>query len=170
MNKLFCAWADRAIDFEYRPLNLNCSRSEVLADVRFLARPSMRHRQLARQLSRLCTGTPTSTPSSFAAFAYWTNQSSGDRVSLAEVAENLDDLEPCGRSNCGLDLVSRDGNSPNTWSKSLTSYQSQAMSATSAIRFTLRWPTCSRSCTYCEVMEKGCRDGVHPIAETPAVS
>ena len=32
---------------------------------------------------------------------YWRSKSSGERISLADSAQSVDDIEPCGRSDCG---------------------------------------------------------------------
>jgi hypothetical protein len=40
---------------------------------------------------------------------FWRNKVSGERVSLADAAEGLDAIEPCGRSRCGWDLENREG-------------------------------------------------------------
>ncbi len=40
---------------------------------------------------------------------YWRNKASGERISIADAAEHIDDVEPCGRTTCGWDTVSREG-------------------------------------------------------------
>ena len=39
---------------------------------------------------------------------YWKSRSRGERVSVADAAEDIDDLLPCNRDRCGWDLVSRE--------------------------------------------------------------
>jgi hypothetical protein len=43
---------------------------------------------------------------------YWRNKTSGERISLAEAAEVIDNIEPCGRSDCGWSIESREGIKP----------------------------------------------------------
>src|SRR5262245_23202376 len=40
---------------------------------------------------------------------YWRRQGAGERISLADMAEAIGDIEPCGRHSCGWDHVSREG-------------------------------------------------------------
>jgi hypothetical protein len=41
---------------------------------------------------------------------YWRSKgAAGERISLADMAEAIGDIEPCGRHSCGWDLVSREG-------------------------------------------------------------
>jgi hypothetical protein len=40
---------------------------------------------------------------------YWRNKASHERISIADSAENVDEVEPCGRTMCGWDTVSREG-------------------------------------------------------------
>jgi hypothetical protein len=108
---------------------------------------------------------------------YWVSLASGERVSLAEAAGNLDDLRPCGRSLCGWDVVSRDGHRPKSLVKLL-----DILSVTSKerdVRYSVYTPRANveqifdiggRTGTYCQVMAKRCRDGFHPIGEVPAGS
>jgi hypothetical protein len=39
---------------------------------------------------------------------YWRSKSSGERISLADAAENVGEIEPCGREFCGWNYVSRE--------------------------------------------------------------
>ena len=43
---------------------------------------------------------------------YWRDKESGERISLAEKAEGLDAIEPCGRDGCGWDHASREDLKP----------------------------------------------------------
>ncbi|HXG78840.1 MAG TPA: hypothetical protein VNJ31_05845 [Methyloceanibacter sp.] len=40
---------------------------------------------------------------------YWRKEGGGDRISLAELAEVIDEIEPCGPTGCGWDYVNREG-------------------------------------------------------------
>ena len=40
---------------------------------------------------------------------YWQNVASKERASIAEAAEFIEDIEPCGRESCGWQNVSREG-------------------------------------------------------------
>ena len=40
---------------------------------------------------------------------YWRSKESKDRLSLADSAEAVQDIEPCGRDSCGWEHVSREG-------------------------------------------------------------
>jgi hypothetical protein len=40
---------------------------------------------------------------------YWKRKDSSGRISLADAAEDVADIEPCGRERCGWDHVSREG-------------------------------------------------------------
>jgi hypothetical protein len=107
---------------------------------------------------------------------YWVSIASGERVSLAEAAGNLEDLRPCGRSSCGWDHVSRDSNR----AKSLIELL-DILSVTSKerdVRYSVYTPRANieqilsiggRTGTYCQVMPKRCRDGF-TIGQVPAGS
>ena len=40
---------------------------------------------------------------------YWRDTESGERISLADAAESIDAIEPCGRGHCGWDHASHEG-------------------------------------------------------------
>jgi hypothetical protein len=40
---------------------------------------------------------------------YWRGKDSAERISLADAAQSIEDIEPCGRSACGWDHASREG-------------------------------------------------------------
>ena len=104
---------------------------------------------------------------------YWLSKSSGNRVSLAETAGDLDKLMPCGRNSCGWDVVSRDGHRPRSLIPLL-----DILSVTDKeddLRYSVYTPRANleqilafggRSGTYCEVFAKRCRDGLRPIGAT----
>jgi hypothetical protein len=101
---------------------------------------------------------------------FWVSKSSGQRVSLAESAENIDDLNPCGRSTCGWDHASRDGNTPKSLTDkldilSITSKEDDVRYSVYTTRANVqqRLTIGDETGTYCEVMAKRCRDGFHPI-------
>jgi hypothetical protein len=101
---------------------------------------------------------------------YWTSLPSKTRVSLAEEAENLDAIEPCGRSACSWGHVSRDGNTPKSLIDkldilSVTSKERDVRYSVYTTRAKLkhRFAIGGETGTYCEVMAKRCRDGFQPI-------
>ena len=101
---------------------------------------------------------------------YWKSVASGERVSLAEAAGDLDAIVPCGRERCGWDLRSHDGNTPRSLIQLL-----DILSVTSKendVRYSVYTPRADldrifalkgESGTYCEVFAKRCRDGFRPI-------
>jgi hypothetical protein len=103
---------------------------------------------------------------------YWISNSSHDRVSLAEAAENLDDLIPCGRESCSWAHVSREGNAAKSIIDKL-----DILSVTSKehdVRYSVYTTRADRKQTfdihgaigtYCEVMAKRCRDGFRPVGQ-----
>jgi hypothetical protein len=106
---------------------------------------------------------------------YWTSLSSKKRVSLAETAEQLEDLRPCGRSVCGWDHVSRDGNAAKSLVDkldilSVTNKEGDIRYSVYTTRANLRqsFAIGGKTGTYCEVMAKRCRDGFHPIGHVQA--
>ena len=103
---------------------------------------------------------------------YWIAKSTGERVSLAEAANDLDDLEPCGRDRCGWDLVSRDDNSPRSLLDKL-----DILSVTDKevdVRYAVYTPRADLSRklsfrgetgTFCEMFPKRCRDGFYAMGD-----
>jgi hypothetical protein len=101
---------------------------------------------------------------------YWTSLPSKARVSLAEEAENLEALEPCGRSACSWDHVSRDGNAAKSLIDkldilSVTSKERDVRYSVYTTRAKLKhgFTIGGKTGTYCEVMAKRCRDGFQSI-------
>jgi hypothetical protein len=106
---------------------------------------------------------------------YWTSLSSKTRVSLAEAAEKLEDLQPCGRRTCGWDLVSRDGNAAKSLIDkldilSVTSKERDVRYSVYTARANVKqsFAIGGKTGTYCEVMAKRCRDGFRPIGQPSA--
>jgi hypothetical protein len=103
---------------------------------------------------------------------YWRSKSSGERISLADAAQSVDDIEPCGRSDCGWDHESREG----IRAKTLINYL-DIISITAndkALRFALYTSRADINRTYskegkqgsfCEVEAKRCRRGFYDIAK-----
>ena len=100
----------------------------------------------------------------------WRSKVSGERISLAEAAEALDPIEPCGRIDCGWHLVSREG----IPAKNLRTYL-DIISITAkqkSMRFSLYtsranlgkiYRTQSKQGTFCEVEAKRCGHGFFEI-------
>jgi hypothetical protein len=105
---------------------------------------------------------------------YWVKGPGGERVSLAEAAENLDDLMPCGRDRCGWDHVSRDGRAAKSLIDkldilSVTSKERDIRYSVYTTRANLKqsFTVGGTTGTYCEVMAKRCRDGFRPLGRLP---
>jgi hypothetical protein len=103
---------------------------------------------------------------------YWRRKSSGERISLADSAQSVDDIEPCGRSDCGWGHASREG----IRAKKLIEYL-DIISITAkerGLRFTLYTSRAELNRTYskerkqgafCEVEAKRCRHGFYDITK-----
>jgi len=103
---------------------------------------------------------------------YWISRASGQRVSLAEAAEDLSDLLPChGPSDCGWDAESAEGKSPAKLRDlldivSTTDKERDVRSTHFTTRaepdkiFTLK----GRRGTFCELMAKRCELGFSSIS------
>jgi hypothetical protein len=101
---------------------------------------------------------------------YWRDQRTGERVSLAERAEALDTIEPCGRDRCGWDQASREGLKPEMLKVfldivSITDRESGLRYAVYTSRADLDRTYRKRGNTgaFCEVETKRCEDGFHDI-------
>ena len=106
---------------------------------------------------------------------FWISKSTGDRVSLAVAADDLDDLYPCGRDRCGWDLVSRDDNSPRSLLDkldilSVTDKEGDVRYAVYTRRANLGRKLSFRGETgaFCEMFPKRCRDGFYAMGDRAA--
>jgi hypothetical protein len=103
---------------------------------------------------------------------YWRSKDSGTRISLAEMAQSIDDIEPCGRHECGWDVASREG----IEAKHLIRYL-DIISITArqkAVRYALYTSRTDLDRTYrkgekrgsfCEVEAKRCKRGFYDITQ-----
>ena len=103
---------------------------------------------------------------------YWRRKSSGERISLADSAQSVDDIEPCGRSDCGWSHESREG----IRAKKLIDYL-DIISITAkekVLRFALYTSRAEFNRTYrkkgkqgafCEVEAKRCQRGFYDITK-----
>jgi hypothetical protein len=101
---------------------------------------------------------------------YWRSKGSGERVSLADAAEDLDAVEPCGRSRCGWDLENREGSKVKRMRQfldiiSLTQKDRDLRYALYTSRANLNriYTKDGKRGTFCEVRAKHCRQGFYDI-------
>jgi hypothetical protein len=101
---------------------------------------------------------------------YWRSKMSGGRLSLAESAQDLGAIEPCGRSGCGWDHQSREGQRAEKLRSYLDIISITAKKKTQ--RYTVYTSRADVSATYkkgrkqgtfCEVESKRCRHGFYDI-------
>jgi hypothetical protein len=97
---------------------------------------------------------------------YWRSRASGERISLADTAEVITEIEPCGRERCGWNHVSREG----IKASKLIDYL-DIISITEkkkAVRYTMYttradlnriYSKGSQRGSFCEVEAKRCKDG-----------
>lgn len=96
----------------------------------------------------------------------WRDRATGRRVSIAQSAVDLDQVEPCGRSACGWDVASRE----RFKAAKLKDYLDfiSVKSNAPAARYTLYTPRADPNAIYnrqqksgrfCEVVSENCRDG-----------
>ena len=97
---------------------------------------------------------------------YWRSKVSGDRVSLADAAEAMAEIEPCGRASCGWNHASREG----IKAQELADYLDIVSIAEKkkAVRYALYtsranlnkiYSKGSKQGRFCEVEAKRCKDG-----------
>jgi hypothetical protein len=101
---------------------------------------------------------------------YWRNKDSGERVSLAERAEAIDAIEPCGRNVCGWDYASREGIRADKLKAyldiiSVTDREKGLRYALYTSRTDLDrvYRKDGETGSFCEVEEKRCEDGFYDI-------
>ena len=102
---------------------------------------------------------------------YWTSRSRRERVSVADAAEDIDDLLPCSRERCGWDLVSRE----NIKVQKLPPYfdivnvtrkeedESYALYTSRADLKAMHEIKGAKG-GFCDIFAKRCRDGFRPFA------
>jgi hypothetical protein len=103
---------------------------------------------------------------------YWRSKSSDERVSLADSAQALDNIEPCGRTACGWSHISREGIKAEKLIDYLDIISITAKEKT--LRFALYTSRAQLSRTYskgrkqgtfCEVEAKRCKHGFYDITK-----
>jgi hypothetical protein len=103
---------------------------------------------------------------------YWRARDSEDRISLADAAEGMDRIVPCGRQICGWDHVSREGIKAETLKPyldliSITAKGKSARYSLYTSRFEPRtnFSKGSKRGKFCEVEAKRCKDGFFDITK-----
>jgi len=103
---------------------------------------------------------------------YWRGKGSSGRISLANAAQSIDGIEPCGRNECGWGQVSREG----IKAKKLTNYL-DVISITAkqkAVRYALftsradlnrTYSKGSKQGSFCQVEAKRCQHGFYDITK-----
>jgi len=101
---------------------------------------------------------------------YWRRKDSGERISLADAAESLDDIEPCGRDHCGWNHESREGIKAERLQPYLdiigiTDKKRDIRYAlyTSRAKLASTYRKGSKSGLFCEVEAKRCKQGFFDI-------
>lgn len=99
---------------------------------------------------------------------YWRSKSSGERISLADSAQFVDDIEPCGRSDCGWSYARR--------AEKLIHYLDiiNITAKEKALRFAMYtsradlnrvYSKGQKRGTFCEVEAKRCKHGFYDITK-----
>jgi hypothetical protein len=103
---------------------------------------------------------------------YWRSRVSGERTSLAEAAEDLDAIEPCGRNNCGWNITNREGHELESFRRyldiiSLTRKERDLRYAlyTSRADLTRIFDKEGKRGTFCEVEAKRCKQGFYDLSK-----
>jgi hypothetical protein len=103
---------------------------------------------------------------------YWRSRDSGRRIALADAAEGMDRIEPCGRNACGWDHVSREGIRAEALKAYLDiiSITAKGKSAryslyTSRADLSTIYRKGSERGTFCEVEAKRCKNGFFDITK-----
>ena len=103
---------------------------------------------------------------------YWQSKGSGERISLADAAESIEEIEPCGRNDCGWHHKSREG----TRAEKLKPYLDiiGITDKRRGIRYALYTSRADLNRTYskgrkrgsfCEVEAKRCNQGFYDITK-----
>ena len=103
---------------------------------------------------------------------FWRSKDTAERISVAEMAESIDDIEPCGRGGCGWDHKSREGIraarlKPLLDIVSITAKQKAARYAlyTSRADLSRTYSKGPKQGTFCEVEAKRCKMGFYDITK-----
>jgi hypothetical protein len=103
---------------------------------------------------------------------YWRNSASGERISLADRAEAIDDIEPCGRTSCGWHHESREGMKAEKLKAyleiiSITAKQKVERYSlyTSRADLGATYRKGPKRGTFCEVEAKRCKQGFYDITK-----
>jgi hypothetical protein len=101
---------------------------------------------------------------------YWQSKASKTRISLAEEAENIEGMEPCGRNSCGWEHVSREGIKATKLRDyldiiSITDKERDIRYALYTSRADLQtvYSKGSKRGTFCQVEAKRCKQGFYDI-------
>jgi hypothetical protein len=103
---------------------------------------------------------------------YWRSKGSGERISLADAAEDIGKIEPCGREGCGWQHVSREGIRAERLRVYLDIISITAKQK--AVRYALYTSRADLDATYskglkrgefCQVMAKRCKHGFFDITK-----
>jgi hypothetical protein len=103
---------------------------------------------------------------------FWRSKDTAERISVAEMAEAIDDIEPCGRGGCGWDHKSREGIraaklKPYLDIISITAKEKATRYAlyTSRADLSRTYSKGSKQGTFCEVEAKRCEMGFYDITK-----
>ena len=101
---------------------------------------------------------------------YWRSKGSEMRISLADAAEGIEDLQPCGRDGCGWEHVSREGKEAKVLKRyldiiSITDKQRDIRYAlyTSRAHLATIYTKRSKRGTFCQVEAQRCKQGFFDI-------
>jgi hypothetical protein len=103
---------------------------------------------------------------------YWRSRASGERISLADAAEAVDEIEPCGLNGCVWDHTSREGIRSEKLKRYLDIISITAGQKT--VRYSLHTSRADLTTTYrkgakqgmfCEVEAKRCKHGFFDITK-----
>ena len=158
-----------------QPISLECSsRAQIMARVlHSLGYETRRIDIFDSQMDRAHTFFDARNPKTgqwesqdLAYDVYWRRKSDGTRVTLVETAEELDELEPCGRATCGWQHTSGEGVKAKGIRELLDILSVTDRGAnqrysvyTSRADIEHIFTKDNKSGLFCDVMAKRCRDG-----------
>ena len=99
---------------------------------------------------------------------YWRSKSSGERISLADSAQSVDDIEPCSRSDCGWNYARKAENLIQYLDiVSITAKEKALRFAmyTSRAKLNRIYSKGRKRGTFCEVEAKRCKRGFYDITK-----